>query len=63
MLQTIRGSKVASDWKYYMNGELVDEETYNKSVKDHAEYVKEQEQKALAVAKLESKPEKTRKKK
>jgi hypothetical protein len=52
-----------SDWKYYMNGELVDEETYNKSVKDHAEYVKEQEQKALDAAKLAAKPEKTRKKK
>lgn len=54
---------MASDWKYHLNDQLVDEDTYKKVVEDHAAWVKEQEQKALAAAKADAKPEKTRKKK
>jgi biopolymer transport protein ExbD len=51
-------------WKYYWNDQEVDEETYERLVKEHQEWVLEDEKKQAAVQaarQLEDKPKRKKK--
>lgn len=51
-----------ADWKYFINDKVVTEEEYNQSVKDHAAWVKEREQKLEVERKADEKASKRKKK-
>ena len=51
-------------WKYYWNDQLIDEETYERLVKEHQEWVLEDEKKQAAIQaarQLEDKPKRKKK--
>ena len=51
-------------WKYYWNDQLIDEETYERLVKEHQEWVLEDEKKQAAIQaarQLDDKPKRKKK--
>lgn len=51
-------------WKYFWNDQQIDEETYERLTKEHAEWVKEEEKKtaaAYAAKQVEDKPKRKKK--
>jgi hypothetical protein len=61
-LSDFTGNIIVADWKYFINDKSVTEEEYNQSVKDHAAWVKEREQKLEVERKADEKASKRKKK-